>query len=75
MNPVTHIWSTYFSWPDGGIWGNVWAEPVIAVLTVTVVWPFRNKLYKRFIKFHHKHHTAHLASLRESHDDQTADGS
>ena len=59
-----HLLWTFYNWPSGLVWSNIAAEPVIAVLTLFVVWPFRHKLMKRFVAFHHGHKMAHLDRLR-----------
>lgn len=59
MNTLTY----YFGIPDGAIYGNIVAEPIIAGLTLLIMFLFRNMLMKRFVEFHHRHKTEHQARL------------
>jgi hypothetical protein len=53
----------YFGIPNGAVWGNILAEPIIFVMSAITLYMFRNKLMRRFVAFHHRHKTEHEARL------------
>lgn len=61
----------FFGVPTGAVWSNILAEPIIVLLTLFVMWLFRDKIGKRWAAWHHKHTTAHLKMLA---DQETNDG-
>lgn len=60
---MTHILWLFYSWPNGLVWSNILAEPIILILTVIGAWVFRDWLMARWVAFHHKHKELHLAKL------------
>lgn len=57
-----HVLYQYFGWPNGGIWSNVIAEPVIAALTLLVA----GKWVRKAIASHKALHVK-IDRLHESH--------
>jgi len=58
-----HLFFEYYGIPNGLIWGNIAAEPVIAIGTLLILWLFRHALMSRFVAFHHKHKVLHAKKL------------
>ena len=56
------VLSQFFAWPDGQIWGNVIAEPIIALLTLLVA----GRWIRQAIRSHQSLH-AKLDALHHSH--------
>lgn len=61
-----HEFLVYYSIPNGLVWGNIAAEPLIAIPTLVVAWLLRHKLMARFVVFHHKHKNLHAQKLEEA---------
>lgn len=60
-----HLLHQFFSWPNGLVWGNVAAEPIIAALTGAVLIIFRTPLSKQMAKWraqHHQHIKDHITA-------------
>lgn len=55
--------SLFYRWPDGLVWGNVAAEPLIAVPAAAAAWLLRHRLMARFVAFHHHHKVLHAERL------------
>jgi len=69
---MPHILYQFFGWPNGLVWGNVAAEPIIAALTGAVLFTFRSPLSKQMAKWRAQHHqhikdhiTAEIDQLRK----------
>ena len=58
-----HVFLLYFAIPNGAVWSNILAEPIIAALTMGCLWLFRDRIGKHWAAWHHKHTQAHLATL------------
>jgi hypothetical protein len=59
-----HLLLMFYGWPNGMVWSNVLAEPLIVGGTVAVAWPFRHSLMQRWTAFQHAHKMLHLAKLQ-----------
>jgi len=57
-----HVLSQFFAWPDGQIWGNVIAEPIIAALTLLVA----GRWIRQAVRSHRSMHLK-LDALHRSH--------
>lgn len=62
---MNELFFSYFGFPHGAVWSNVAAEPIIVALTAACIFPLRHKIGKHLVAWWHKHHTAHLESLRQ----------
>lgn len=60
-----HVLWEYFGWPNGAIWGNVWAEPVCAALALGAAFLFRDRIGRHLAAWWHKHHGVHLRAELE----------
>ena len=58
-----NVFLQYFGIPNGAVWSNVLAEPIIAALTAAVVTVFRHKIGRSLVRWLHKHHAAHMAEI------------
>lgn len=60
-----HVFLQYFGLPNGAVWGNVAAEPIIAVLTGIILLVFRKRISAWTAKWrvnHHQHIKDHITS-------------
>jgi len=61
-----HVLWLFYSWPNGLVWSNIAAEPLIVAGTLLCAWPFRHKLMARFVAFHHFHKELHAKKVAEN---------
>lgn len=60
-----HIFLQFFGWPNGGVWSNVAAEPIIVILTAAAVVLGRKPLGKKVAAWraaHHQHIKDHITN-------------
>lgn len=50
-----HTFLLFFGYPNGAIWGNVWAMPVCAVIAGAFAFVFRDRLGRRLSAWFHRH--------------------
>lgn len=55
---VLHL---FYSWPGGGVWSNILAEPLIVAATAVTVFLFRKPLNRLRMK-HHEHLKEHISN-------------
>jgi hypothetical protein len=60
-----HTLLVYFGIPYGAVWSNVGAEPICGLLALAFVFLFRDRIGKKLVRWHHKHHTAHQEELKQ----------
>jgi hypothetical protein len=60
-----HIFLLYFGIPYGAVWSNVGAEPILVALAAGFAFLFRDRIGRKLVRWHHKHHTAHLEELKK----------
>ena len=65
-----HEFVYYFGIPEGAVWGNILAEPIIVAGSGVILYFFRNKIMKRFVAFHHRHKSEHEARLAQQKKDK-----
>lgn len=61
-----HTFLLFFGYPNGAIWGNVWAMPVCGVIAGVVTFVFRDHLGRALRSWFGRHfgHHAELAEIR-----------
>ena len=59
-----HTFWLFFGYPDGAIWGNVWAMPVCGLIAGVVTFVFRDHI-GRALKLWHRKHFSHHSQLDE----------
>src|SRR5580698_3001382 len=55
-----HVLWEYFGWPNGAIWGNVWAEPVCVALAAGAAFLFRDRIGGHLATWWHRLHGGHV---------------
>jgi hypothetical protein len=62
-----HTFLAFFAWPDGGVWGNVVAMPLCAVLGAIAAYVLRDRIGRALSDFWRRHfgHQAELEDIRE----------
>ena len=62
-----YILRLFFGWPNGAIWGNVWAMPVCGVVAGVFAVVFRDHIGRALRSWLHRHlgHRAELDQIRE----------
>ena len=62
-----HVLWLFFAWPNGGIWGNVFAMPACGIVAAVAAYLLRDKIGGALKGWWNRHlgHHAELAEIRE----------
>lgn len=60
---IWHVLTTYFVWPFGLVWGNVWAIIPCGLVAAATAYFGRHKIGKMLVKWWHKHMIEHVTAL------------
>ncbi len=69
-----HVLWLFFGWPNGAIWGNVWAMPVCGVLAALAAFLVRDRIGRAVSSWWHRHfgHRDELDALNARLDEHAA---
>src|ERR1700728_2029864 len=68
-----HLLWLFFGWPQGAVWGNVWAIPLCAVVGGTGAFIFRDRIGHAIAAWWHRHHGPHLRAELDAMEQRLAE--